>query len=63
LLAFAMAFQGSRAIWNPDEGRYTHVALQMLRSGDWLTPRLHPEGAHFSKPPLTYWAIAASVSP
>jgi 4-amino-4-deoxy-L-arabinose transferase len=62
LLAFAMAFQGSRAIWNPDEGRYTHVALQMLRSGDWLTPRLHPEGAHFSKPPLTYWAIAASVS-
>lgn len=61
LLAFALAFQGSRGIWEPDEGRYTNVALRMIRSGDWLTPTLHPEVPHFSKPPLTYWAIAGSV--
>lgn len=61
LFAFALAFQGSRGIWEPDEGRYTNVALRMVRSGDWLTPTLHPEVPHFTKPPLTYWAIAGSV--
>lgn len=61
LLAFALAFQGSRGIWDPDEGRYTNVALRMLRGGDWLTPTLHPDVPHFTKPPLTYWAIAGSV--
>jgi 4-amino-4-deoxy-L-arabinose transferase-like glycosyltransferase len=62
LLVFALAFQGSRALWDPDEGRYAHVALEMLRTGDWLTPMLHHQVPHFSKPPLTYWSIAASVS-
>jgi len=60
-LAFALALQGSRPIWDPDEGRYVDVALQMLRSGDWWTPHLHPEVPHLSKPPLTYWLIASSL--
>lgn len=60
-LAYACAFQGSRPIYSPDEGRYTIVALNMLDSGDWMRPMLHPEVEHWSKPPLTYWAIAASV--
>jgi 4-amino-4-deoxy-L-arabinose transferase-like glycosyltransferase len=60
LLAFA--FLGSRGIWDPDEGRYTNVALNMLASGDWINPhRLHEVG-HWTKPPLTYWAIAGSVA-
>ncbi len=37
------------------------MALQMIKSGDWLHPRVHPEHAHWTKPPLTYWAIAASL--
>ncbi len=61
LFAFALAFQGSRGIWDPDEGRYTAVALNMLRSGDWFTPTLSHEVPHFSKPPLTYWALASSI--
>jgi 4-amino-4-deoxy-L-arabinose transferase-like glycosyltransferase len=61
LAAMALAFQGTRALWEPDEGRYTAVALQMLDSGDWLTPRLNDAQLHVTKPPLSYWAIAASL--
>jgi 4-amino-4-deoxy-L-arabinose transferase len=34
----------------------------MLASGDWLTPTLHHEVPHFTKPPLTYWALASSLA-
>ncbi len=60
LLAFG--FLGSRGIWDPDEGRYTNVALNMLDSGDWLDPQRNDDTGHWTKPPLTYWAIAASVA-
>ena len=60
LLAFGL--MGTRAIWDPDEGRYTNVALNMLDSGDWLNPRRHHEVGHWTKPPVTYWAIAASIA-
>ena len=62
LLAFAMAFQGSRGIWEPDEGRYTNIALRMLRTGDFLVPEFNEDVPHFAKPPLTYWAIAGGVT-
>ncbi len=55
------AFQGSRHIWDPDEGRYTNIALNMLESGKWLIPYRNSEEPHFTKPPLTYWALAASM--
>jgi len=57
----ALAFQGTRSFWDPDEGRYTDVAHNMVESGDWLVPRLDPERPHFTKPPLTYWVIGAST--
>jgi len=60
-LFLALAFQGVRGLYSPDEGRYTDVALVMLDSGDWVHPMLHHEVPHWSKPPLTYWSIAASV--
>jgi len=60
-LAFALALQGVRPLWDPDEGRYVDVALEMLRLGDFWTPRLHHDVPHFTKPPLTYWAIATSI--
>lgn len=62
LVAFALAFQGSRSIWDPDEGRYTLVALRMVKTGDWFTPFLHHHSPHFSKPPLTYWAVGGSIA-
>jgi 4-amino-4-deoxy-L-arabinose transferase-like glycosyltransferase len=61
LIVYATAFQGSRGIYEPDEGRYSHVALQMLKSGDWLIPRFNVDTEHFTKPPLTYWITAAAM--
>ncbi len=60
--AVGLGFQGSRSLWDPDEGRYSNVAHEMLDSGDWLIPHLDAERAHFSKPPLVYWLTAASLS-
>jgi 4-amino-4-deoxy-L-arabinose transferase-like glycosyltransferase len=60
-LVLALAFLGSRGIWDPDEGRYTNVAVNMLSSGDWLNPHRNADVSHWTKPPLTYWAIASSV--
>jgi 4-amino-4-deoxy-L-arabinose transferase-like glycosyltransferase len=61
-LLLGLAFQGTRGLWEPDEGRYTNVALQMIHSGDYVTLRRNEHALHFTKPPVTYWAIAASVS-
>ncbi|MBS0193155.1 MAG: glycosyltransferase family 39 protein [Proteobacteria bacterium] len=60
-LAFVLPFQGTRHLWGTDEGRYSAVAVEMLDSGDWLVPHRHPEHEHLSKPPLTYWSLAASM--
>lgn len=60
-LLLGLAFQGTRGLWEPDEGRYTNVALQMLDTGDFISLRRNSDALHFTKPPLTYWAIAASV--
>jgi 4-amino-4-deoxy-L-arabinose transferase-like glycosyltransferase len=61
LTFMSLTFQGARTIWDPDEGRYTAVALNMLSSGDFVLPKLNPVQDHLTKPPLTYWLIAASV--
>lgn len=61
-LLLAFAFLGSRGLWDPDEGRYTNVALTMLDSGDWLDPMRNEDTGHWSKPPMTYWLVAGSVA-
>ena len=61
-LVLALALLGQRGIWDPDEGRYTNVALHMLDSGNWIEPHRSDEVAHWTKPPLAYWAIASSVA-
>lgn len=60
-IVLAFAFLGNRGLWDPDEGRYTNVAVNMLDSGDWLNPQRNDDVGHWTKPPLTYWAIASSV--
>jgi 4-amino-4-deoxy-L-arabinose transferase-like glycosyltransferase len=62
-LAFALLWfvsLGSRDLIHPDEGRYATIALDMLRSGDWLTPRLNGL-LYFEKPILPYWMGALSL--
>jgi 4-amino-4-deoxy-L-arabinose transferase-like glycosyltransferase len=61
-LLLAFCFLGSRGLYDPDEGRYTNVALTMLDSGDWIDPRRNEDTGHWTKPPLTYWAIGSSLA-
>jgi 4-amino-4-deoxy-L-arabinose transferase-like glycosyltransferase len=44
--------------WHGTEGRRIQIALEMLRSGDWLVPTLGGEPT-WAKPPLHYWVLAA----
>jgi 4-amino-4-deoxy-L-arabinose transferase-like glycosyltransferase len=62
IFAYALAFQGSRSLWEPDEGRYTNIAVQMLRSGDFIVPAFNDDVRHFAKPPLTYWSVAGGIA-
>ena len=60
-VALGIGFLGTRAIWDPDEGRYTNVALNMVETGDWINPRRNDDVGHWTKPPVTYWTIAVST--
>jgi 4-amino-4-deoxy-L-arabinose transferase-like glycosyltransferase len=61
LFASSMVGLSGRLLSAHDEARYAEVAREMLESGDWLTPRLSGI-EHWHKPPVTYWAIAASFA-
>ncbi len=61
LLAAFLGFRalGARPLFSPAEARYALIAEEMVESGDWVQPRLN--GVRYDeKPPLVYWAIAAS---
>jgi 4-amino-4-deoxy-L-arabinose transferase len=62
LLAFTLLFNGVRPLWAPDEGRYVAGALEMLRRHDFVGIFLNDDTAHFAKPPLTYWSLAAALA-
>jgi len=49
------------ALIEPDEARYAEIPREMLAAHDLVTPRL--DGArYYEKPPLLYWANAASFT-
>jgi 4-amino-4-deoxy-L-arabinose transferase-like glycosyltransferase len=51
---------GNDRAWRQSEERCAKVVAEMVRSGDWLVPRL--DGApRLQKPPLFYWAGAAAA--
>lgn len=60
-ITLGLAFLGSRGLWEPDEGRYANVSLQMIKTGDYISLRRNDQALHFTKPPVTYWAMAASI--
>ena len=49
----------TRKLVRPDEGRYAVVPLEMVRTGDWVTPRQNGL-KYFEKPAFQYWATAAA---
>lgn len=47
---------GNRDLWAPDEPRYAQVALEMLKSKNFILPHLNGE-VYPDKPPLLFWLI------
>ena len=60
VLLFGAGF-GLRDPWPADEPRFALVARDMLRSGDWLFPRVGGD-LYADKPPLFFWLMAASMA-
>jgi 4-amino-4-deoxy-L-arabinose transferase-like glycosyltransferase len=50
---------GRLPLFGRDEALYAEAGREMLATGDWVTPRVNG-GPFFEKPPLYYWAAAAS---
>lgn len=44
---------------DPNEAQYAEVAREMVETGDWMSPQLNYV-LFLNKPPLAYWAIAAT---
>lgn len=60
VLILAFAFQGSRGIWQPDEGYYVGTAVTMIKDHSFLIPKLGEE-IFLEKPPMLYWGIIAAI--
>src|SRR6185436_3665283 len=52
---------GAIPLLGPDEPRYARVAVEMHRSGDFVTPRLEGE-PWLEKPVLYYWLASAGFA-
>ncbi|MDH4105636.1 MAG: hypothetical protein OEV39_05930, partial [Gammaproteobacteria bacterium] len=52
---------GMRDPWPADEPRFALVARDMLRSGDWLIPRVGGD-LYADKPPVFFWLMATAMS-
>ncbi|MBX3236921.1 MAG: glycosyltransferase family 39 protein [Nitrospiraceae bacterium] len=63
VLCFILALIGSLPLlsrYHFDEGWYTNAAIEMVRTGDYLTPKYADGTVRFRKPILTYWVLVAS---
>lgn len=63
LMLFALVYLSllnHRPLNNPDESRYSEIAYEMLRSGDYVTPRFN-DVLFLDKPPLYYWLQATAI--
>lgn len=49
----------TRALWDPDEGRYAEMGREVLVLKDWVTPHLNYL-LYFEKPMLFIWMEAVS---
>ena len=65
LLGLALVLMGAgfglRDPWPADEPRFALVAQDMLRSGDWMIPRVGGD-LYADKPPLYFWLLAMAMA-
>ncbi len=62
LSCFAVFFElGRQEVTTDNEGQRTTPPVEMLRSGNFITPTLNGK-IYLAKPPLLYWAIAGVYS-
>lgn len=61
VLALLVFRLGAVPLLGPDEPRYTRVAVEMHRAGEWVTPTLQGE-PWLEKTPLFYWLAGAAFS-
>ena len=60
-VALFLSGLGAAPFVDPPEGSHAGVALEMTRTGDWVTP--HINGVrYFDKPPLLYWLMAGGFA-
>ena len=62
LLAARLLSLGLYPLGDTTEARYGEVARLMLASGDWITPQNDPGVPFWAKPPLSFWAQAATMA-
>lgn len=60
-LCLGFLFQGSRGIWQPDEGYYVGTSVTMLEKGSLSIPFLGEDEIFLDKPPLIYWGIIGGL--
>ena len=62
LLAIPLFFLAPffRDLLIPDEPRYTEIAMDMAKTGNWFVPHYQSE-LYSEKPPLFFWLLAASA--
>jgi 4-amino-4-deoxy-L-arabinose transferase-like glycosyltransferase len=56
-----LATLGLVPLLDRSEARYAEIGRVMAVSGEWLTPQLEPGVPFWGKPPLHFWATAASL--
>ena len=65
LVALALLLMGAglglRDPWPADEPRFALIAQDMLRSGDWLIPRIGGD-LYADKPPFYFWLLASAMA-
>ncbi len=61
LIAARLWAMASLPLMDPSEPRYAEIARTMAASADWITPWFAPGIPFWGKPPLSFWAQAASM--
>ena len=61
LMLLALVVIAIMPFQDTSEPRYAAIAQIMYSSGDWITPWFEPGKPFWGKPPLSFWAAAASM--
>ncbi len=61
VIAVFSVWLGRLDLMDPDEGRHSEIAREMLVGGHLLTPRIHEE-PYYDKPAMFYWMLASSFA-